>query len=143
MNRTAPRLLIVEDDERLAKLIRALFAGWGWDAVQAYGVDEAIAKAADIPLDLILLDLMMPGKNGIEFLRHYRDRAGAVPVAVTSAVHSGAIFDAAMALNPDYWVPKPVRLPELKAIADGLAQRFRAWRAGTQAPATATMTTEG
>ncbi len=81
------RLLVVEDEPANAELLRRVLERQGWTVVQASNGQEALAAVADQRPDLILLDLMMPGMDGLEFLESLRRNpvAIAIPVLVLTA----------------------------------------------------------
>lgn len=81
------RLLVVEDEPANAELLRRVLERQGWTVLQAADGQQALEAVADQRPDLILLDLMMPGMDGLEFLEHLRRNpvAVAIPVLVLTA----------------------------------------------------------
>jgi CheY-like chemotaxis protein len=116
------RILIVDDDPRNRKLIEALLASEGY-AVQ--GVESGAAGLVEIvrtPPDLVLLDLMMPGMDGFEFMRRLRADPGtaAVPVIVVTALDDPASRARVAAAGAAGTITKPVNRWELKASVERL-----------------------
>src|SRR5258708_16027183 len=72
MNDGEPHLLVVDDDSRLRELLRRYLADQGFRVTTAGDAAEARAKLASIAFDLLVLDLMMPGEDGLSFTRSVR-----------------------------------------------------------------------
>jgi CheY-like chemotaxis protein len=81
-----PRVLAVEDEERISRLISTVLSSEGYKVITAADGSEALDAVEDAQPSVILLDLMMPGMDGWEFLRHLRERDIDIPVVVVSAV---------------------------------------------------------
>jgi DNA-binding response OmpR family regulator len=67
-----PKVLIVEDDKKLQSVFEIILKKEGHDTAVANDGEDALAKAEEFKPDLILLDIMMPNKDGIGFLRDYK-----------------------------------------------------------------------
>jgi DNA-binding response OmpR family regulator len=82
-----PRVLIVDDEDGIRELCRVNLELEGYDVLEAADGPAAVATATSEELDLIVLDLMMPGMDGWEVLRRLQadERAAAVPVVVLTA----------------------------------------------------------
>jgi len=70
----AQRILVVEDDEFLRQLYEELLKGEGYDVVVAVDGEEGLNKMSEGGFDLILLDIMLPKMDGLEILRHIKDK---------------------------------------------------------------------
>ena len=82
------KVLIVDDDLRMAMTIYDILKVKGFDAVQAYSGEEAVEKVrSDIP-DCVLMDVRMPGLNGIEALKMIKNLSPNLPVLLMSAYAS-------------------------------------------------------
>jgi len=80
-----PRILVVDDDEPILRLMGSILSEFNFEPVTAMSGPEAIGKADQIKLDLILLDMNMPGMNGREVIERLRsDGAPAVPILILS-----------------------------------------------------------
>jgi DNA-binding response OmpR family regulator len=116
-------LLLVEDETRLADNLRQ---GLGEEGI---AVDiAASAEAAERELDrnahdLIVLDLRLPGKDGLEFLRHLRAHGNAIPVLILTA--RGSVEERVKGLDSgaDDYLTKPFAFSELLARVRALARR--------------------
>src|SRR5271154_3963469 len=74
------RLLIVDDDPSIHQLVRAMLAGARWEAHSASSGEEALARFDSHSYDLLLVDILMPGMDGLDLLGQLRTRHPAVPV---------------------------------------------------------------
>jgi two-component system, OmpR family, alkaline phosphatase synthesis response regulator PhoP len=131
------RILIVEDDAAIAtglslnlKLAghRATIAGDGVLALEAVEAED---------FDLVLLDINLPRKNGLEVLASLRERDNLVPVIVLSAREGEFDKVAALRLGADDYVTKPFALAELLARIDAVLRRAHAGIAPDPEPAVA------
>lgn len=109
-------ILICEDDKNLRQLVRAVL-GDGYSFLEADDGDEAIELALRTRPDLIILDLMMPGRSGIEVLTQLRRELpnGHTRVIVMSAWDAD---EAALDAGADRFVPKPFDADELTAAVE-------------------------
>lgn len=119
------RLLIVEDNERLAAVIAKLLAERAF-AVDSVGtVDEALAALAATSYDLILLDLSLPDGEGADVLRRVRQKGQGTPVLVMTARADVVQRVQTLDEGADDYVVKPVSLDELLARVRALLRRPR------------------
>jgi len=81
------KILLVDDDHAIQLLYQEEFSDEGYNVVSAFNGDEALKLfAADQP-DLVILDIQMPGLNGIEVLRQMKMINSSVPIILSSAYH--------------------------------------------------------
>jgi CheY-like chemotaxis protein len=98
MNDPLPTILIVEDEEPIRTLLRRILAQQRYRIIEATSGDQALELLAGHAVDLILLDLHMPGQvDGEELLFQLRDRGDEVPIIVVS----GWVDDEATIHRPD------------------------------------------
>jgi len=76
------RLLIVDDDPSIHELVQAMLAGRGWEADSADSGEEALARLEGHSYDVLLVDILMPGMDGLELLAQLRARYPATPVVI-------------------------------------------------------------
>lgn len=119
------RLLIVEDSARLRRtLARAL-------SLSGHAVDEAVdGKEADgfvrhNQYDAIVLDLMLPGRDGFEILSAWRRDGVTTPVVILTARHEVDDRVRGLALGADDYLPKPFAMEELAARLEAVVRRDR------------------
>ena len=84
-NLGAVRLLVVDDDVSVGKLLRAIFDGDGWEVVNAASGEECLEMVREAPPDVIVLDNMMPGMTGLETARRLRKEGFDKPIVLFSA----------------------------------------------------------
>ena len=93
------RILVVDDDNAILRLLLALFSRENYEVDTAVGGKDALAKIARTPYDVIVLDLMMPEVSGLDVLRSLEARIPRVKcVVILSAASS---FDVATSINPN------------------------------------------
>lgn len=120
----AVRVLLVEDDERLAQLTaRYLDAHDVLTTVAADG-PAGLALALAEPFDAVLLDVMLPGKSGLEVCRALRERSD-VPIIMLTARGEEADRVLGLELGADDYVPKPFSSRELLARIHAQVRRAR------------------
>jgi CheY-like chemotaxis protein len=107
-------VLIVDDNQDLLELFRRYLAGYPYQVMAAGTVDEGLALLGGTRPDAVVLDLMMPGRDGWEFLRAVREEPGLqdLPVIVCSVLHEP---DLALALGAQDVLKKPVAAADLLA----------------------------
>jgi two-component system, OmpR family, alkaline phosphatase synthesis response regulator PhoP len=116
-------ILIVEDDEAIATGLSLNLKLAGHRATVAHDGDEALAQVAVRDFDLVLLDINLPRRNGLEVLQALRDSDNLVPVVVLSAREGEFDKVAALRLGADDYVTKPFALAELLARIDAVLRR--------------------
>ncbi len=121
------RILSVEDDVDLQQIVTYALAKKGWDVVYAYDGNDGLAQARKFIPDLILLDMMLPGINGIEVIKALKadEATRAIPVVVMTAYPSDAQFlkSAVMAMGAVEYLAKPVHIDELVSTIERLLPR--------------------
>ena len=109
-------VLLVEDDRVLRRVLRASFRNWNFDVAEAGSGEEALTMVSGGAPDLVLLDLSLPGIDGLETLRHLRTFTE-VPVMVLTARDSLRDKLSALDSGADDYVTKPFEPAELIARA--------------------------
>ena len=116
--------LLVEDDVRLAALTRDYLAGHGVVATIVSDGRQGLAEACTTRYDVVLLDLMLPGKGGLEVCRELRTRSD-VPVIVLTARGEEADQVMGLELGADDYLSKPFSPRELVARIRAVVRRVR------------------
>ncbi len=122
---TAPRqrLLIVEDEAPIRAGLMALFSSQGFDVVEVGDGLSAIERAAEQDFDAVLLDIMLPGLDGLAVLRHLRSRNDQVAVLLLTARGTEDDIVKGLEAGADDYVTKPFGIHELVARVKGLLRR--------------------
>jgi DNA-binding response OmpR family regulator len=118
------RIVYVEDDERLARLTTQYLTSHGLEVTQVTRGDDAVAEIVRARPDVVLLDLMLPGLDGMEVCRQVRQRLDVPIIMVTARVEEA---DRVMGLEggADDYVSKPFQSRELLARIRAQARRGR------------------
>jgi two-component system, OmpR family, KDP operon response regulator KdpE len=115
-------ILIVEDDPSVRKLVRVNLAKRGYTVSEAGDGHQAIALFQEGPVDLVLLDLMLPGLSGVDICTWIRARSD-VPIIVLSARMEEDLKVAALDAGADDYVTKPFGPEELLARVRAFLRR--------------------
>ncbi|MCI2058638.1 MAG: response regulator transcription factor [Oscillibacter sp.] len=108
-------VLIVEDEKNIVDILRFNLQRAGYDTIEAYDGEDGLARAiADRP-DLILLDVMLPKKNGFDVCRALRERNDNVPVIILTAREEEADKVLGLEIGADDYITKPFSMRELIA----------------------------
>ena len=109
-----PVVLVVDDEAAMRKYVAANLKARGYEVLTAADGSEALQRIAERPFDLLILDIMLPGPDGLEVLRAVR-REMDVPVLVLSARGREGDKVAALDLGADDYLTKPFGVEELLA----------------------------
>jgi len=117
------RVLVVEDEKKTASFIRKALQSEGFAVDVCHRGDEALVAARAVPFDGIVLDIMLPGRDGLSVLRQLREQQNRTPVLLLSA--RGAVNERVEGLNAgaDDYLPKPFVVAELVARVRALGRR--------------------
>ena len=119
------RLLLVEDDPTLRQALTFNLSREGYDVSSAADGEAGLEAARSDRLDLILLDVMLPGMSGIEVLRVLRREGVATPVIILSAKGDEIDRVVGLRIGADDYVAKPFSRPELLARIEAVLRRQR------------------
>lgn len=117
------RLLIVEDDDIVADAVARGLAGDRWSAVRAASAEAALAALADQEFDLAIVDVGLPGIDGLSLLRRLRSAGRTLPTLVLTARSTLADRVKALDLGADDFLSKPFEPAELAARCRALLRR--------------------
>ena len=117
-----PHLLVVEDDDRLRDRLRRYLADQGFVVTAARHAEEARAHLAAIHVDLIVLDVMMPGQDGIALTRDLRGQIR-TPILLLTARGEAEDRIAGLEAGADDYLPKPFEPRELVLRIRGILRR--------------------
>ncbi|WP_460744255.1 MtrAB system response regulator MtrA [Mariniluteicoccus endophyticus] len=112
--RTQAKILVVDDDAALAEMLQMVLRQEGFETVWCGQGDTALQAFHDARPDLVLLDLMLPGRDGVEICRDIRAESG-VPVVMLTAKSDTVDVVAGLEAGADDYVAKPFKAKELVA----------------------------
>ena len=123
------RVLVVDDTPVNLKLLADLLTAKGYAVVTATTGVEALAKVETEPLDLVLLDVMMPGMSGYEVCRKIRENTATamLPVVMVTALDPGQERVKGIEAGTDDFLTKPIHQPELLARVRSLLRVKSLW----------------
>jgi len=119
------RLLIVEDDPTLRQALTFNLTREGYEVTSAADGEAALEAARSDRLDLVLLDVMLPGMSGVEVLRVLRREGIATPVIILSAKGDEIDRVVGLKVGADDYIAKPFSRPELLARIEAVLRRHR------------------
>jgi DNA-binding response OmpR family regulator len=123
------RILVVEDEPGIAFALQVDLRTEGYDVAVIGNGDDALRAARSEPFDLILLDIMLPGKDGLEVCRELRRSGSRTPIILLTAKAQEAEKVMGLELGADDYVTKPFSPRELRARIKAVLRR------GHEAPA--------
>ncbi len=117
------KLLVIEDEKKIANLLQKGLNEQGYEVEQCHDGNDGFARALSQPYDAIVLDIMLPGLDGISLLRKLREKKVTTPVMVLTA--RGAVDERVEGLDSgaDDYMGKPFAMDELVARLRALMRR--------------------
>ena len=116
-------ILVVDDDRRIRELLVSYLAGNGYRVTAAANAAEARNAMAGLSYDVIVLDVMMPGENGLDFASSLRTSSNDVPILMLSARSDAADRIKGLAQGSDDYLGKPFEPEELLLRLRNLTKR--------------------
>jgi DNA-binding response OmpR family regulator len=117
--------LVVEDERKLAHVLSSALEAERYEVVVAATGDDGFYRANAEPFDVVVLDLMLPGRSGLEILQTLRQRRIDTPVLILTARDGVDDRVLGLDLGADDYLVKPFALPELLARIRALVRRGR------------------
>lgn len=117
------RILVAEDDKKVASFLEKGLREEGYVVDVVHDGSEGAARASTYRYDLLLLDVMMPGKSGLEIVRELRGRENPVPVLLLTARDGQADIVQGLDFGADDYLTKPFGFDELLARVRALLRR--------------------
>ncbi|MGE9270953.1 MAG: response regulator transcription factor [Verrucomicrobiales bacterium] len=118
-------LLVVDDDRKLAGLVKDYLAPLGWQVTMRHRGDEGLEEALTGDYEAVILDVMMPGMDGFDVLRELR-KSSSVPVLMLTAMGEEADRIVGLELGADDYLPKTFSCRELLARLRAVTRRASA-----------------
>lgn len=117
------KVLVIEDDKKIASLIRKGLQAQGFVVDVCLGGDEGYALATSRPYDALVLDIMLPGRDGLSILRNLRERKIPLPVLLLTARSELNERLEGLNLGADDYLTKPFFIEELIARLHAVTRR--------------------
>lgn len=118
------RILVVDDDDEIRALVSVCLERHGYEVLRAANIPQAEQRLKQMPVDLIILDVMMPGEDGLSFCRRFASPEGPL-ILILSALDGSADRIVGLELGADGYVPKPCEPRELLAHVKATLRRSR------------------
>ena len=112
---TTSTVLVVDDNKDAVDIVARLLSHNGIMALRAYSGQECLEIVRSRPVDVIVLDVMMPGMDGLEVCKHLKEIASAPPIILLTAKDDMATRAAGMSLGVSEFMVKPVNNRDLIA----------------------------
>ena len=120
------RVLVVEDDRDIAHLVELHLSEEGLHVTLAHDGSEGLMKALSERYDLVILDLMLPGTDGIEICRRMRSRPDYTPILMLTAKSAETDRVIGLEMGADDYLTKPFSIRELLARVKAILRRVAA-----------------
>jgi two-component system OmpR family response regulator/two-component system copper resistance phosphate regulon response regulator CusR len=117
-------ILVVEDDIGLARQIASALTEAGHESIVVHDGEKALDKTKAMPFDLMVLDIILPGMDGFEVLRHLRAQHLSSRVLMLTARSEVKDRVTGLQLGADDYLPKPFAMGELLARVNALGRRY-------------------
>jgi len=123
MDNKLGKVLVVDDDKNISEIIGIYLLNAGYEVKKAYNGKEALSVYEEVKPDLVLLDIMLPGIDGVEVLKNIR-KNNSTPVIMLTA--KGDTFDKVLSLElgADDYIVKPFEPKELLARVKAVMRRY-------------------
>lgn len=118
-----PTVLVVEDDRDLLAVLQRILTGEGYRVLSAQDGEAGLTEALDHLPDLVILDIGLPIRNGVEVARELRSRGFRAPMLMLTARSSVSDRVSGLDAGADDYLPKPFEFPELLARVKALLRR--------------------
>lgn len=116
-------VLVIDDDDLMRRLVVAALTDSGYEVTEAASGDEGIAKCIETAPDVVVIDLFMPGKDGIETIRRVRQIQAHIRILAISGggrYRDPTYLDLSLSLGADAYLMKPFSLSVLRCTVGGL-----------------------
>ena len=111
---TEKKVLVVDDEPLFCEMVSKFLVGKGYSVVEAYGGEQALTIYSEDRPDLVVLDVRMPGKDGLETLQELRASDPEASVIMVTAVLDDEVVGQAMADGALDYITKPLNLHSLE-----------------------------
>jgi len=127
------RILIVDDDTASCRTLELHFRSQGHEARSAHSVDGGLAAADEFSPEMIVLDIRMPGRSGLDGLPEFKERFPRTAVIIITAYHDMESTIQAMQRGADDYIHKPIDIDEIDATIFRLLASAKATKESVEA----------
>lgn len=120
------KVLVIEDNRDIAHLLELHLRDMGCEVRLAFDGTEGLSLASSKPYDLVILDLILPGTEGLEVCRQLRSRPGYIPILMLTALSTDLDRVLGLEIGADDYLSKPFNIRELTARVKALFRRVDA-----------------
>lgn len=119
------KILVVDDEISFCDVVGEILRSFDFEVFTAYSVEQAIPILEQTKPSLIVLDIMMPGIDGLTFIRHLRTRPrfAELPIIISSAKFMESEQGTALEAGADLYLPKPFSAGDLKQAIETFLQK--------------------
>ncbi|HAF67267.1 MAG: response regulator transcription factor [Bacillota bacterium] len=117
------KILLVDDDRTLVKAIRRSFESLGYEVVVCYEGGPVLDVIEQEKPDIVILDIMLPGKDGLTVLKEIREKFPGLPVIMLTARSEDIDIVVGLEMGADDYVSKPFSMRELEARIKAVSRR--------------------
>jgi DNA-binding response OmpR family regulator len=123
-------ILVVDDEPDVREVLQEYFASHGYEPIGAASADDAKAIVAERPVDLALVDIHMPGEDGLSLARHLRERYARIAIVMLTSASTVVDRIVGLEMGADDYVPKPFDPREVLARVRSVLRRTSAAHRG-------------
>ena len=116
MNKSSPKILVVDDEPGIRELLSIMLSSEGYDVSTARDYNTALTKFQQNDFDIIIADIMMPGKSGIDLMKAIREKDPDIPIIIITAYASINSAIEALRLDAFDYITKPFSVDQIKFI---------------------------
>ena len=117
------KMLVVDDESEICEFLKAFFEERDFSVETAYSGQEALDAVAKAKPDIILLDIHMPGMDGLDTLKKIKEKDASMRVIMVTAIETNDKIDESMRLGADNYITKPLSLEYLeREVQDKISQ---------------------
>lgn len=139
MNRTRKHILLIEDDPEIGQILQLNLMDEGYVVELATDGESGLAMLTSTPYDLLLLDMMLPGIDGLEVCRRIRAQPTYTPIIIVSSKATESHRIVGLEMGADDYITKPFSIPELATRVKALIRRVDALKQAHALPASSTI----
>lgn len=129
MEKPAKKILVIEDNRDLADLLKLHLEDLSYEVDLSFDGVTGLSRAEGTPYDLIILDIMLPGMDGLEICRRLRSRSTYVPILMLTSKSTELDRVLGLEMGADDYVTKPFSIPELLARVKAIFRRVEGLKA--------------